>query len=220
MAEWVGWRSIRWRPPPPRAAARPSSLPPSVHYGVETRSDRPMDRTGRAANTDVNCIPSRGKSQFCLESAMSERGRRPRFFREQSSRSLARRPPWSDAAGNASHLRCLRLRRPTTRVSSIISRPEERNSRIWTRTSMELSGAMAAAFLIPLLLSDVAHSSIHPSIESPLPSFCPIDSGHLTLSSSDSESRDRPTNDAAAICSVDFAPKVIESCAANIHPRR
>ena len=31
-----------------------------------------MDWTGRAANTDVNCIPSRGKSQFCLESAMSE----------------------------------------------------------------------------------------------------------------------------------------------------
>ena len=38
---------------------------------------------------------------------------------------------------------------------------------------MELSAAMAAAFLIPLLLSDVAHSSIHPSIESPLPSLLP-----------------------------------------------
>ena len=102
--------------------SRSSFLPPSVHYGVETRSGRPMDWTGRPANTDVNCIPSRGKSQFCLESAMSEGEGRARFFREQSSRSLARRPPWSDAAGNASHFRCLRLRRPTTRVSSIISR--------------------------------------------------------------------------------------------------
>ena len=37
-------------------------------------------------------------------------------------------------------------------------------------------GAERAAFLIPLLLSDVAHSSIHRV------SFCPIDSGRLTLS--------------------------------------
>ena len=64
----------------PLAAAavvsRSSFLPPSLGTLWSRNPERPADgpdRTGRAANTDVNCIPSRGKSQFCLESAMSER---------------------------------------------------------------------------------------------------------------------------------------------------
>ena len=63
----------------PLAAAavvsRSSFLPPSFGTLWSRNPERPadgLDRTGRAANTDVNCIPSRGKSQFCLESAMSE----------------------------------------------------------------------------------------------------------------------------------------------------
>lgn len=54
-------------------------------------TDRPMDqaraekgREGGTENTDVNCIPSRGKSQFCLESAMSEATNEAKFFQERA----------------------------------------------------------------------------------------------------------------------------------------
>ena len=135
--------------------------------------------------------------------------------------SLARRPPWSHAAGNASHLRCLRLRRPTTRVSSIISRTEERNSRIWTRTSMELSGGGVFNSFVVVGCRAFLHPSFHRIFPSFLPSAPLIPDISLSLPLTLKAVIDRQMMPPqSALCSVDFAPKVIESCAANIHPRR
>ena len=108
---------------------------------------------------------------------MSERARqRGRslvfFFREQSSELRSERS--TQLAMQVIFVG----RAVTTRVSSIIS---FRGEKMEFEDRTFDSKFQMSAFLIPLLLSDVAHSSIQHRF-----SFCPIDSGHLTLSSAPS----------------------------------
>ena len=201
--------------------SRSSFLPPSFGTLWSRNPERPadgLDRTGRAANTDVNCIPSRGKSQFCLESAMSEGEGRASSESNHLARSSSSLEPRSwqcksfslSSAAATDHASIFNHfadgGAEFENLDSNIDGIERRNG-----------GGVFNSFVVV-----GCRAFLHPSFHRISPSFCPIDSGHLTLSSSDSESRDRPTNDAAAaaaLCSVGFAPKVIESCAANIQPQ-
>ena len=185
-------------------------------YIMESNTE-PMDQT-RAERRIPMLIVFRvgGKSQFCLESAMSELAReRGPSSSSESNHPFVRARSWQCKSFSLSST-------ATTRVSSIISRREaefENQFRILMAKRREGAGGKEGGVFNSFVVVG-CRAFLHPSIL-----LCPIDSGHLTLSSlpsPESESRDRPTNDAAAAAAaagfgtrIDFPPKVIESCAAN-----